>query len=258
MYLILNLGSKLVDYVETATQYLITKIDAVNSCDTILPIDIIVYILRRRKSLFHLSRTVSKTIRNKSLNDIFQHELRNPISNTEISLLNEPYSILEDKKWFVPDQMGCYNRNEKCIITFADDTCHPIYFHRCDADDALCLGWGFGGIRLKELSYDQISSLDKLHKPKLDIDFVSYYKIILQRLQYYDCDKQKYALAMTLDKFDKMSNSEYGSYRVNFLLILCGTANILGVTIPSPINQFDVSELITLLEQPVRTEIIKL
>src|SRR6266481_2689090 len=53
------------------------------------PTEIIVKILRFDKSLYHLSRTVSKDIRNVSLIDILQHEILQPITSNEISTLEK-------------------------------------------------------------------------------------------------------------------------------------------------------------------------
>ena len=191
------------------------------SCNILLPTDIIVSILRMDKSLFHLSRTVSKTIRNASLNDILQHEILLPIIKDELSILIEPFAIIENESFNDVDNGGYYGNTDIFVISFNKNKSYPVYYYK-----GSYLHPHDGGEKTCSSEFGEITMQDRMKstgKSKQDADFVSFYKIMVQRLNHYECNKQSIALSLTLDKFNKMSINKF---RMEFMLFLVGTATV--------------------------------
>jgi hypothetical protein len=83
-----------------------------------LPVDVIAKILRIDKSLYHLSRIVSKNIRNAALHDILQHEMLEPIHAIEIKNLEEPYTIIENFTSVLFDDEGFSKKITKHVKSY--------------------------------------------------------------------------------------------------------------------------------------------
>jgi len=232
--------------------------NTLEQCNISLPIDIIVKILRSDKSLFHLSRTTSKTIRNKSLTDILQYEMLKPIINNEYGFLREPTVFIQDESFYDCDQGGHYGKSNTYLILetydkFGEFRTYPKYYYKSE--------WSRGHDEKNSTSTSDFGELDNHnlitgtqgYDQITYVDFISYYNVIVERLKYYECDKQTLALKLTLNKFDSYKDSS-----TIFMFMLIGTSIILGINIPSPINQFKTKELINLFKIPVRNHILNL
>src|SRR5437868_3099071 len=209
-----------------------------------LPTDIVIKIFRMDASLFHLSRTTSKAIRNGSLYDIMQYELTYHISQSEILILNNPYCIIEKQIYENENYLERIYEVLLSVIPYINDI-HLIYYCKyqcydpCDGRDK-AFKYKFGcrskhnKKELKAGNYDVV----------LDVDFISYYKIILQRLQYYDCDRKNLAKLLTLKKFDDISHQ-----REFFALFLYGIAMMLNIHTSQMVVDIGI---ITLLDTAIR------
>lgn len=223
--------------------------------DIQLPDEILTKIFRSDPDLYHLSRIVSKNIRNLAFNDILQHEIIKPFD--DLSCLCEcgsSYSLVV--KYFIFDptlgEIDYYSHMYVCpygeIVTGNDMVLHwaeyssqnrktkETYIHTCHFEKV-----------------PRILTNHKGFEEIYDVDYLFYYRMVFDRLSLYQCDQKTLAKQLTMNKINK-SKSERKSYMMH----LCATAYVLNMTIPSFNNNLDYEELITKLEPIVEDAILKL
>ena len=147
------------------------------------------------------------------------------------------YSMIGDELYYSIDKRIC---SCKYVATCSPDRTHPVYPYRDSYNQF----------------YDGDISMKTCNELMLHVDFISHYKIMLERLKYYECDKHKTALSLTLNKFNEMSNDK--NNRVYFALVLCGTSQILNLSVPFPVSNYTYDEIINLLQDDIREHIMKL
>lgn len=89
------------------------------------------------------------------------------------------------------------------------------------------------------------------YKLILDVDFLSYYQIMLQRLQLYQCDKQLIAKNLTLAKFNNAKSS-----RIEHIMLLSSTVVLLNISLPKWENTIDYNKWISKFESISKFELI--
>ncbi len=247
------------------------------------PNEIIVKILRSNKQLHESSRILSKDIRNGSLNDILQYELLKPIIEQEkIPLYREnvnwsPFSIIETSSFCFFDDEGYSFNLTGYVEPKVENTKVEMYYGRSKNryDHYDCkekylpeyqnfhpVSWDYRGTAEME-EYDSVvyyqsceDEGDKVsHEYIYDVDFVSFYKLMLERLFCYDCDKRKIALSLTLSKFDKMVSDKCC---VRVALYLYGTAIAASLDMSWKTTDWTYQEVIDILQEPVRDYLVNL
>lgn len=219
----------------------------------ILPTDVIVKILRLDTDLYQLSRILSKSVRNGCLNDILQHEMRNPCIKSETLILKNCYAILEYKSHNSTDKTGYCENTTINVIPVVDNNLYPSYSYKetyYSSHDGFIISSSsvFAEVRI---TYD----MNNIDNSTVSVDFLSYYKIMLERLLYYDCDKKKLALSLTLDKFDEIASCK--DQRIYFMFLLYGTLAVLNMPLTQPLCEFENKRIINSLKGPVRDRITK-
>lgn len=91
------------------------------------------------------------------------------------------------------------------------------------------------------------------YKLTLSVDFLSYYRVILQRLKLYQCDRKLIAKRLTLNKFNNMKPS-----RIEYMMFLSATAVLLNICLPTWKDTLDYEEWISKFEPIVEETINKL
>ena len=216
-----------------------------------LPDELIVIILRSDKCLFHASRIVSKSIRNGSLSDILQHEIHYPLISNEIATLSQPFCFVEE--YGSIDNDDCQMTDIYIIPrTLLLDKIQAIFYYKLWSYSDSYMDYYDNEVpnlfQFSIISNETWMLLRLNTKPKLDIDFINYYYIILQRLQYYDCNRKSLARSLVLKKFDGLcENRDY------FSLLLLSTMIILGITVTN-----DLGQVITLSKDVIRNKILEL
>ena len=227
-----------------------------DQCNIQLPTEILVNIFRSDKLLFHLSRTVSKSIRNASLSDILQNEMLYPLTNSELDNLCDLNRYTRIEKHIESDaHQGGY---DEYMIMFATPcgnvNNNKILYYKGiihqDYDGAVTTSQtAFSEIT--EINYRIIKSISECQSHTYDVDFISFYHLMFNRLAHFTCDVKTIALSLTLKKFDKLKASIYN--KPYFLLHLYATAAVLSIEMS--IKTKTIEELIDIYEPQIREKL---
>ena len=215
----------------------------------LLPFEILSKILRLDKKLFSLSRTVCKSIRNLSLYDILQHEMLYPLIEQETWEIGDlDNSTLIENHIF--EDIDDYGRSLNCmryVIPFYDGS--PTNTDNCLSYVSTLRDNNLYDrtITTSHSNFTTITYLEKINKEisdydehTYDVDFLSYHYLMINRLSLYNCDKNKLAFSLMMNRFNEMSKSDDKDY---FLLLLYGTAIVGNIPIETPINIQTLNEL---------------
>lgn len=217
-----------------------------------LPDEILTKIFRFDRDLYYLSRMTSKTIRNLSFNDILQHEIIKPINYPSFSYENNlPHSLIAKYFYVDPIQgeidyyLHMYVYPCGNLLTERNMT---LYWHEYSSQNYKTRKTHVNKCEFKKLPY---MSNHRDYDETLDVDFFSYYRIMVERLSLYQCDQKALAKQLTIDKLNKCKTG-----RKSYMMYLCSTAYLLNITIPPFDNDLNYENLITRLEPIVEDDII--
>lgn len=213
------------------------------------PTEIFVLIFRSDPSVYYLSRMVSKTIRNASFAHILQHEMKRNISFTEA------YNFAQEHPCSLITKYQMHNGDDNRMMHDTYTYVEPfnIIVNRFDYKTRV-LSWhqrqvyNQNQVLLKNRIIFTKLEGERYHEDfdqlLLDVDFFSYYHIILQRLSLYQCDQKLLATKFLLDKFNQAKANE-----INYSIFLTATAYVLGSNLAKLEHEKLVSELGPIVEK---------
>lgn len=214
--------------------------------EQLLPSEILLHIFRSNKDVFYLSRMVCKTIRHDCFPYFLQYELLLPIREIEYKNLTT-YALLEFENEKVNTFYGHQNSIKKYVVPCSENNNQKILcsLELISRGQLVIVTMHF----MKKISREQ-KIIDK-YDMTTDIDFVSFYNLMLKRLSNFTCNKTEIAYRLTMQKHEQIKQID-----IDYALFLWATA--LTLNLPLPLPPFYNKEIINYLEPLINKHLLKL